>query len=84
MKAIQTVLGIMDRRSRLLGMEVQKVDLQVTGATDVRHSLAGEDLATVGLIDYRTESMQLFLTSTSLKKKNDVFFFVKIVWINQS
>jgi len=59
MKAIQTVLGIMDRRSKLLGMEVQKVDLNVTGVTDVRHSLAGEDLATVGLIDYRTESMQL-------------------------
>ena len=44
MKAIQTVLGIMDRRARLLGMEVQRVDLNVGGTADIRHSLAGEAL----------------------------------------
>lgn len=59
MKAIQTVLGIMDRRSRLLGMEVQRVDLNVGGTADIRHSLASEGLQKAGEIDYRTESMQL-------------------------
>jgi ribosomal protein S25 len=59
MKAIQTVLGIMDRRSRLLGMEVQKVDLNVGGTADIRHSLAGEALQKTGMVDYRGESMQL-------------------------
>jgi hypothetical protein len=59
MKAIQTVLGIMDRRSRLLGMEVQRVDLNVGGTADIRHSLAGEALQKTGTVDYRAESMQL-------------------------
>ncbi len=59
MKAIQTVLGIMDRRSRLLGMEVQRVDLTVGGTADIRHSLAGEALQKTGMVDYRAESMQL-------------------------
>jgi hypothetical protein len=59
MKAVQTVLGIMDRRSKLLGMDVQKVDLNVSGATDVRHTLAGEQLKKIGNVDYRGESMQL-------------------------
>jgi len=59
MKAIQTVLGIMDRRARLLGMEVQRVDLNVGGTADIRHSLAGEALKQGGKIDYRAESMQL-------------------------
>ena len=59
MKAIQTVLGIMDRRARLLGMEVQRVDLNVGGTADIRHSLAGEALKHGGKIDYRAESMQL-------------------------
>ena len=59
MKAIQTVLGIMDRRSRLLGMEVQRVDLNIGGVADIRHSLAGEALKHGGQIDYRAESMQL-------------------------
>ena len=59
MKAIQTVLGIMDRRARLLGMEVQRVDLNVGGTADIRHSLAGDALKDGGKIDYRAESMQL-------------------------
>ena len=59
MKAIQTALGIMDRRAKLLGMDVQNVNLNVQGTTDVRHTLAGEDLNTAGQIDYRAESMQL-------------------------
>ncbi len=59
MKAIQTALGIMDRRAKLLGMDVQNVNLNVQGTTDVRHTLAGEDLNAVGQIDYRAESMQL-------------------------
>jgi len=59
MKAIQTVLGIMDRRSKLLGMEVQRVDLNVGGTADIRHSLAGEELKDIGAIDYRDESLKL-------------------------
>ena len=59
MKAIQTALGIMDRRAKLLGMEVQNVNLNVQGNTDIRHSLVGEELNVATKIDYRTESMQL-------------------------
>jgi hypothetical protein len=59
MKAVQTVLGIMDRRSKLLGMDVQKVDLNVSGGTDVRHTLAGDQLKKISSVDYRGESMQL-------------------------
>jgi hypothetical protein len=59
MKAIQTALGIMDRRAKLLGMEVQTVNLNVQGNTDIRHSLVGEELNVATKIDYRTESMQL-------------------------
>jgi len=59
MKAIQTALGIMDRRAKLLGMEVQNVNLNVQGHTDIRHSLAGEELSKVNQVDHRTESMQL-------------------------
>ena len=59
MKAIQTALGIMDRRAKLLGMEVQNVNLNVQGNTDIRHSLVGEELNAATKIDYRTESMQL-------------------------
>ena len=59
MKAIQTVLGIMDRRSKLLGMDVQRVDLNVGGTADIRHSLAGEQLANAGVVDYRDESLKL-------------------------
>lgn len=44
-KAIQTVLGIMDRRAKLLGMNVEKVDIALSGgvgdAIDVRSTLAG-------------------------------------------
>tara|TARA_Y100000758_G_scaffold205432_1_gene146948 strand:+ start:644 stop:1264 length:621 start_codon:yes stop_codon:yes gene_type:complete len=59
MKAIQTVLGIMDRRSKLLGMDVQRVDLNVGGTADIRHSLAGDQLANAGVVDYRDESLKL-------------------------
>jgi hypothetical protein len=59
MKAIQTVLGIMDRRSKLLGMDVQRVDLNVGGTADIRHSLAGDQLASAGVVDYRDESLKL-------------------------
>lgn len=44
-KAIQTVLGIMDRRAKLLGMNVERVDIALSGgigdAIDVRSTLAG-------------------------------------------
>jgi hypothetical protein len=41
MKAIQQVLGIMDRRSRLLGMEQTNVNLQVEQVEPYRAVLAG-------------------------------------------
>jgi len=49
-KAIQTVLGIMDRRAKLLGMNVERVDIALSGtagdAIDVRSTLAGVDAPT--------------------------------------
>ena len=43
MKAVQTALSIMDRRSKLLGMEQNNVNIQmdVTGNSQVRATLAG-------------------------------------------
>ena len=49
----------MDRRSKLLGMDVQRVDLNVGGTADIRHSLAGDQLASAGVVDYRDESLKL-------------------------
>ena len=43
-RAVQTVLGIMDRRARLLGMNIDRVDVALAGPQsddDVRSSLAG-------------------------------------------
>jgi len=43
-RAVQTVLGIMDRRARLLGMNIDQVNVALAvpeGDTDVRASLAG-------------------------------------------
>lgn len=44
-RAVQTVLGIMDRRARLLGMNIDRVDVALgvpqSGEEDIRSSLAG-------------------------------------------
>lgn len=48
MKAIQQVLGIMDRRSKLLGMEQNNINLQVEQVEPQRAVLAG---ANAGAID---------------------------------
>ena len=44
-RAVQTVLGIMDRRARLLGMNIDRVDVALGvpqgGEDDIRSSLAG-------------------------------------------
>lgn len=65
MKAIQQVLAIMDRRSRLLGMEQQTVNLQVeqvSQADNTRAILAGtnsQDPAGVNQFNPENEARQL-------------------------
>lgn len=65
MKAIQQVLAIMDRRSRLLGMEQQTVNLQieqVSQADSTRAILAGtnsQNPAAVNQFNPETEARQL-------------------------
>ena len=49
-RAVQTVLGIMDRRARLLGMNVERVDVALNTlgeatVVDARSTLAGADAA---------------------------------------
>ena len=62
MKAIQQVLGIMDRRSRLLGMEQTNINVNVEGqqALEPRAALAGvERPASVDAFSPETEARQL-------------------------
>jgi hypothetical protein len=62
MKAIQQVLGIMDRRSRLLGMEQTNVNLQVEQVEPHRAVLAGaadDAAAAVDAFDPEKEAKQL-------------------------
>lgn len=63
-RAVQTVLGIMDRRARLLGMNVDRVDVALSGGdvVEVRSSLAGAagPAAALGSGDIaREESLRL-------------------------
>lgn len=62
LKAIQQVLGIMDRRARLLGMEQTTVNLQVEQAEPHRAVLAGSttgQAADVNAFNPETEARQL-------------------------
>jgi len=62
MKAIQQVLGIMDRRSRLLGMEQTNVNLQVEQVEPQRAALAGaadNAAAAIDAFDPEKEAKQL-------------------------
>lgn len=62
MKAIQQVLGIMDRRSRLLGMEQTNVNLQVEQVEPQRAVLAGaadNAAAAIDAFDPEKEARQL-------------------------
>jgi len=62
MKAIQQVLGIMDRRSRLLGMEQTNVNLQVEQVEPQRAVLAGAaegGAAEIDAFDPEKEAKQL-------------------------
>lgn len=62
MKAIQQVLSIMDRRSRLLGMDQTNINVNVdnTGAVEPRVALAGaEKPASVDAFSPETEARQL-------------------------
>ena len=64
-RAVQTVLGIMDRRSRLLGMHVERVDVALSGlgdsgSVDVRSTLAGGEAKLLSSgSDPKAESMEL-------------------------
>tara|TARA_R100000742_G_C4263996_1_gene81871 strand:+ start:65 stop:706 length:642 start_codon:yes stop_codon:yes gene_type:complete len=64
-RAVQTVLGIMDRRARLLGMNVERVDVALNTlgeatVIDARSTLAGADASALPAgSDPKEESMQL-------------------------
>ena len=64
-RAVQTVLGIMDRRARLLGMNVERVDVALNTlgeatVVDARSTLAGSDASALPAgSDPKEESMQL-------------------------
>lgn len=58
MKAIQQVLSIMDRRTRLLGMESTNVNVQmdVSGSQTIRATIAGQEGVTRPAIGFDPES----------------------------
>jgi len=63
-RAVQTVLGIMDRRARLLGMNVERVDVALSGISDsgvdVRSTLAGGEAKVLSVgSDPKGESLEL-------------------------
>lgn len=80
-KAIQTVLGIMDRRAKLLGMNVEKVDIAISGgvgdAIDIKSTLAGAQ-APAGLLSSgdaaKEESLKLLeiMSSAGILDENVV------------
>jgi len=64
LKAIQQVLSIMDRRSKLLGMESAnvnvKMDMNIDKTENIRISLSGEDKATeISTFSAETEARKL-------------------------
>lgn len=63
LKAIQQVLSIMDRRTKLLGMEATNINVQmdVRGSETVKSSLAGEtnQAAAIDAFDPETEARKL-------------------------
>jgi hypothetical protein len=63
LKAIQQVLSIMDRRTKLLGMEATNINVQmdVRGSETVKSSLAGEtnNAAAIDAFDPETEARKL-------------------------
>jgi len=63
-KAVSTVLGIMDRRAKLLGMNVERTEVAISGldgreVVDVTSSLVGGREVQVDRGDARGESLQL-------------------------
>ena len=58
MKAIQQVLSIMDRRTKLLGMESTNINVQmdVSGSQNVRATIAGQEGVTRPAIGFDPES----------------------------
>lgn len=61
LKAVQQVLGVMDRRSRLLGMEATNINVQVETTAPQRALLAGTDdsPAAIDAFDPETEAREL-------------------------
>lgn len=61
--AVRTVLGIMDRRARLLGLVVERAEVAVSGVSGddgVRSSLVGGRVVDVGVVgDVRGESLRM-------------------------
>ena len=63
-KAVSTVLGIMDRRAKLLGMNVERTEVSFSGlerseVVDVQSSLVGGKVVEVSGGDARDESLRL-------------------------
>jgi len=63
-KAVSTVLGIMDRRAKLLGMNVERTEVSFSGlerseVVDVQSSLVGGRVVEVSGGDARGESLRL-------------------------
>ena len=63
-KAVSTVLGIMDRRAKLLGMNVERTEVAISGlergeVVDVQSSLVGGRVVEVSGGDARDESLRL-------------------------
>lgn len=58
LKAIDTVIKIQQQRARLLGLDTQKIDINVDVQGDVRHTMAGAE-STYQEIDKRSETLDM-------------------------
>jgi len=59
LRAVDSMLRIIGQRARLLGIDTQRIDVKVSGGTEVRHTLHGAAGGQDQKIDYRQESRNM-------------------------
>lgn len=73
LRAVDSALKIMSQRARLLGIDAQKVDVKVSGETEVRHTLHGvSGKGGSKSIDYKEESrnmLELMMSAGIIKEE---------------
>lgn len=72
LKAVDSVLKIMAQRARLLGIDAQKIDVKVSGETEVRHTMHGVEKPRTQESDIMIETrnfIELMITANMIKEE---------------